>query len=145
HTKKAIHNSRDKSTQPEESEGEMSDDIQVEPDEADVTRLAIEQRNAAQVERDKAYRERAQLVAHLSANYPAEVVEAPGALADPWPVVYVDTPSGQMTWHITRADLDLFSHLRRVIDAAPGWDGHTTDEKYQRLTELTRTVATGTY
>ena len=117
----------------------MSEGIQVEPDEADMTRLAIEQRDEARAERDKAYRERAALVAYLSAVYPSVMLTDS---ADPdWPIVFVSTPSGQMSWHIAATDTDLFQHVPATT--CPTWDGHTTDEKYQRLRELTRTVATG--
>jgi hypothetical protein len=122
----------------------MSKEIQVEPDEADVTRLAIEQRDEARAERDKAYRERADLVAYLSANYPSQLAEAEsddGA----WWLVFVATPSGQMSWHVHEDDLELFPHLLDRDETGVDWDGHTTEQKYGRLRELTRTVATGIY
>jgi hypothetical protein len=86
-------------------------------------------------ERNGAYRERARLVAYLAACYPSEIVEQAGQFADEWPVIFVDTPAGQLSWHLSRADLDLFSHVRAFIGESP-WDGHTTEEKYERLAEL---------
>ncbi|MFJ1865516.1 hypothetical protein ACIOD1_12875 [Streptomyces sp. NPDC088097] len=87
-----------------------------------------------EAERDGAYRERAQLVAHLASLYPSTI-----GLTDPdapdWPVVTINTPTGQMTWHISTIDLDLFEHVERSL--GPVWDGHTTDEKYERLRQLT--------
>lgn len=102
------------------------------------------ERDYAMGERDKAYRERAALVAYLTANYPSELV---GAESDSgaWFLVYVTTPSGQMSWHLHEDDLDLFPHLVNKDEVPVEWDGHTTDEKYERLAELTRTVATGIY
>jgi hypothetical protein len=89
-------------------------------------------------ERDKAYRERAHLVAHLAACHPAQWADE----GSDWPIVYVQTPAGQMSWHIARTDQDLFEHVRPIGDGtAPQWDGHTTEVKYARLAELTRTVA----
>lgn len=93
----------------------------------------------ARAERDKAYGERADLVAYLAACYPSVIEDD---LSD-WPVVFVSTPSGQLSWHIARSDLGAFRHVPRATSVA--WDGHTTPEKYQRLAELTRTVATGLY
>lgn len=83
------------------------------------------------------YRERAQLVAHLADQYPSVI-----AFSDPnepeWPVVYVDTPAGQCSWHLALADLDLFGHVEQVPadDPRAVWDGHSTEEKYRRLAAL---------
>jgi hypothetical protein len=102
---------------------------------ADVVAKPIE------AERDKAYRERAHLVAYLTAVYPSVMLTDS---ADPdWPIVFVSTPSGQMSWHIAATDTDLFQHVPSTTCAT--WDGHTTEQKYERLAELTRTVATGIY
>ncbi|MBM2623867.1 hypothetical protein JIG36_51100 [Actinoplanes sp. LDG1-06] len=38
-----------------------------------------------------------------------------------WPVVYIDLPTGQVSWHVTAY--------------GPTWDGHTTTEKYARIAE----------
>lgn len=98
-------------------------------------------------ERDGAYRERAQLLAEFATRYEAYL-----AYTDPdvptWPVLTVETPTGQMCWHINPADLDLFGHVSWVDPVAIGWDGHTTEEKYQRLAALVaaaqaRTVSDG--
>lgn len=76
------------------------------------------------------YRERAYLTSHLSKIYPSRL-----SYSDPnepdWAVLYIQGPKGQMSWHISPDDMDLFEHLAIV----PGvqWDGHTTQEKYDRL------------
>lgn len=57
------------------------------------------------------YRERAHLVAHLAALYPSAIV------------------------------LDLFPHVERVASNVAEWDGHSTEQKYRRLDNLTRTIA----
>lgn len=98
----------------------------------------------AQAERDKAYEERANLVAYLAAVYPSEVVEAESD-SGAWWLVFVTTPSGQMSWHIHEDDLELFPWLLNKPETGVKWDGHTTEQKYQRLRELSRTVATGLY
>lgn len=94
--------------------------------------LATAQRTAR-----AAYRERAHLVAFLSSLYPS-VLCANDPDAEGYPVLYVDTIAGQMTWHIHPDDLLLFKHVRWVEPDYPHaqWDGHTTDQKYQRLDRL---------
>lgn len=83
------------------------------------------------------YRERAHLVALVAAMYPAVL-----SYSDPdepeWPVLYVRSPAGQLSWHINKDDLDLFSHVPVVDpdDARAQWDTHTTEEKYRRVAEL---------
>jgi hypothetical protein len=100
----------------------------------------------AEAERDKAYRERAALVAYLAANCRSVIMHDADPDAPGWSAIFVETPSGQMSWHLAEADLDLFRHVPKVLrHFKTPWDGHTTDEKYQRLAELARTVATGIY
>jgi hypothetical protein len=80
------------------------------------------------------YSERAHLVAHLAARYPAVLLEQ--APDDPdWALVYITLPTGQLSWHISAADLHLFAHVERVTEGDPRglWDGHSTAEKYTRL------------
>lgn len=96
-------------------------------------KLAAAEREEARDERDKAYRERADLVAFLASVYPSQIADAPDAPG--WAIVYVDTPTGQMSWHVASDDQDLFDHA--VADHRATWDGHTTMEKYQRLDALT--------
>lgn len=51
-----------------------------------------------------------------------------------WPVVAIELPSGQVTWHFERADFDAHG-LGRLPQVEPRWDGHSTDMKYRRLAE----------
>lgn len=90
-------------------------------------------------ELDGAYRERAHLVAHLAALYPSALTEESDAAG--YALLYVDAPTGQLSWHIARRDLGLFGHVARVPAHSVRWDGHATVEKYRRLDELTRAVA----
>lgn len=89
---------------------------------------------------DSVYRERAHLVAHLAAIYPS-VVGYNDPAEPGWLVVYVKTPEGQLSWHISEGDADLFGHVTfgNLVNA---WDGHTTEEKYERLRRLTARKAT---
>ncbi len=92
---------------------------------------------AARAARDSVYRERAHLVAYLAAVHPSVLGIDPDE--PDWPVVYVSTEAGQLSWHLAPDDLPLFAHVARSASAA--WDGHTTEQKYARLDDLTRTVA----
>jgi hypothetical protein len=103
---------------------------------ADVRRI-----DALAAERDKAYRERADLVAYLAACYPSAILT--DAAEPDWPIVYIQTPAGQLSWHVARTDIGAFAHVPPTDEAT--WDGHDTPEKYRRLAELVRTVATGIY
>lgn len=78
------------------------------------------------------YRERAVLTSHLSKTYPSAIFPSDPNEPD-WNVLTVMGPTGQMTWHISPDDMDLFEHVeRRHVP----WDGHTTDEKYERLVAI---------
>lgn len=88
---------------------------------------------------DSVYRERQHLVANLASRFPSCLVNTPpdedGVV---WPVVYITLPTGQVSWHISPSDLDLFKH---VAYGDEKWDGHTTEEKYRRLDALTKATA----
>lgn len=94
-----------------------------------------------------AYRERNQLVAALSRIFPAHLARHPDedtAWDDDWRwIVCVhintgmekrfETVQSQATWHIHDSEINLFPHL----DEAPNdWDGHSTEEKYNRLRHI---------
>lgn len=86
---------------------------------------------------DSVYRERAHLVAHLAALYRSTIGYTDPAEPD-WAVVIIDLPTGQASWHVSPDDMSLFDHVRRA-DVA--WDGHSTEEKYQRLDRATQSAA----
>jgi hypothetical protein len=90
---------------------------------------------------DEVYRERAHLLAHLATIYPAHI--QPDTSDPEWPILYITFPTGQCRWHLNETDLDLFSHVR--TDIYESWDGHTTDEKYERVDRATRLIARGTW
>lgn len=81
---------------------------------------------------DGVYRERNRLVAFLSRLFPSTISYD----QDPaWPVVFIATPQGQLSWHVTAQEaVDLFAHVERNDETE--WDGHTTEEKYRRLARL---------
>lgn len=84
-----------------------------------------------------AYRERAHLVAYLASQHPAVIAYSDPNTPD-WPVVTITTPAGQLSWHISPDDLDLFGHVPHVVadDPRAQWDGHDTPTKYERLAAL---------
>lgn len=86
---------------------------------------------------DTVYRERAHLLAHLSALYPSHI--QPDMSEPDWPVLYISFPTGQCCWHLNDSDLDLFGHV--PVDVYEIWDGHTTDEKYERVDKATQAKA----
>lgn len=49
-----------------------------------------------------------------------------------WPVLFIELPTGQVSWHIWPEDLVGVDDFDRAGDA---WDGHDTEEKYRRLAE----------
>lgn len=103
--------------------------------------------------KDQAYWERNQLVAALSKIYPSSLGKHP--ISDKtWDkdwrnVVYITIPVEcvhflpmslpyivkplQLSWHLHNDDVVYFKHLRR---SKTKWDGHTTDQKYDRLKNL---------
>lgn len=103
-------------------------------------------------ERDAAYTERNRLVAALArlltdVGWPIRDVGAAPAVAwlaehDPadaeWDpewrtIVFIDGPTGQLSWHLHDSDVPLFDGLPRGPNS---WDGHTTTEKYERVAKL---------
>jgi hypothetical protein len=85
--------------------------------------------------RNAAYAERDRLVAALSKCFPSHLTRHEGDdWEDDWRnIVCIHLPAGQATWHIHDSELPWFTHLN--LQAAH-WDGHSTDEKYQRLADL---------
>lgn len=87
-------------------------------------------------QKDGAYAERNKLVAALSKIFPASVERHEGEdWEDDWRnVVYIDLPTGQASWHIHDSEVKFFEHL--PFGEGRKWDGHTNDEKYQRVLDL---------
>lgn len=94
-------------------------------------------------ERDATYLERNRLVCFLSKIFPSYrgLHETTNSKWDKqWMnIIYIETPKGQLSWHIHQSLLPMFEHLElRGTMLGPNWDGHTTEEKYQRLASLTK-------
>jgi hypothetical protein len=100
-------------------------------------------------QKDEAYKERNRCVAGMArlaldngyAAWLGRHTSDPRESADnPWDpewmnIVFISLPTGQLSWHLHDSDVELFSFLRR--DETGIWDGHSTEEKYERLTAFT--------
>lgn len=86
------------------------------------------------------YRERAHLLSHLAAIYPSRLIRGADPNEPDWPVLFIHLPfpDGQLTWHISPDDLDLFEDVPDEEANWAVWDGHSTEEKYERLDKSTR-------
>ncbi len=113
--------------------------------EAEKAITALQDRvDALTAQKDGAYRERdlcVALIAKLASAVRQDDVwmaehDPADATWDPeWRnIVFVLLPTGQVSWHIHDSEVPLFRFVRRVRDPLPPpWDGHTTEEKYQRI------------
>lgn len=45
-------------------------------------------------------------------------------------VIYIDLPTGQVSWHVHEREMFLFDFLPEYNEE---WDGHDTVEKYRRV------------
>ena len=99
------------------------------------------------LQKDQAYWERNQLVnvfAKMAHNmgwpvWLAEHIDKPGepAWGPEWrTILFVQTPQGQVSWHLYIDELGMFDWAQPLEVLSP-WDEHTTKEKYQRLAALT--------
>lgn len=86
-------------------------------------------------EKDGAYLERNQCVAALTKLFPSTRTKTaiPGWSEDWHGCVYIQLPTGQVSWHFHDSHSRLFKH---VAEAPTQWDGHDTPEKYRRLAAL---------
>lgn len=88
--------------------------------------------------KDLAYMERNKMVCALSKLFPSWLGrhdEADALWGKEWlNIVYIQLPTGQVSWHIHEDLLPIFAHLE--VDLSKKWDGHTTDEKYERLLSI---------
>lgn len=83
---------------------------------------------------DALYQERAQVVIAFARSAMALGLKVGFAL-DPaegpeWPVLFVDLPTGQVSWHLTAQQRATVPDIGEYDGE---WDGHSTDEKYARL------------
>lgn len=60
-----------------------------------------------------------------------------------WPVVFVELPSGQVSWHIPSEEFHKFFPSMNKYDGE--WDGHTPEEKYRRVMGEKQIIRAGHY
>lgn len=89
---------------------------------------------------DAVYAERNQCVAALAfmavkAGIKAGIGrDASESCEDEWRnVVYIDLPTGQVSWHFHESEMKL---LYGLPDYETEYDGHSTEEKYERLNKF---------
>jgi len=84
---------------------------------------------------DAVYEERNRLVAALARHYPSGLRRTEIEGWDPeWNgCVFIDTPEGQLSWHYHDREAHLFDGLPPYEKP---WDGHSSEEKYERLARL---------
>lgn len=85
--------------------------------------------------KDGAYLERNQVVAALAKCFPSGVaLTAIDGWSEDWHgCVYIDLPTGQVSWHFHDSQAYLFDGLPAYGGT---WDGHDTPEKYRRVAAL---------
>ncbi len=97
-----------------------------------------EQLGRAVAVKNGAYAERNKMVAALSKLFPSWLEDHPAtdtAWESDWrTIVFINLPTGQASWHLHDSEVPAFSHLSRLCGNS--WDGHTTEQKYERLGAL---------
>lgn len=87
--------------------------------------------------KDEAYRERNMLVCALTKLFPAYLARHDekdmGWERDWMWIVYIDLPTGQVSWHLHDSDVAMFRHLKVQENK---WDGHNTQRKYEHVAAL---------
>jgi hypothetical protein len=91
--------------------------------------------------KDGAYLERNRLVQLLASLYPSGIRQTSiEGWSDDWHgCVYIDLPTGQASWHYHDSHAYLFAHLPPYTKP---WDGHTTEQKYDRVSRLAYRLST---
>ncbi len=89
---------------------------------------------------DKAYDDRARILAVLAAQFESSLEhDGAAALDSEWLWVLIiklpkAAPGGtsrQVSWHVKASDLWMFNHVPRLLGFV--WDRHTTEEKNERM------------
>ena len=91
--------------------------------------------------KDGAYEERNRVVAFIARIFPSGIARtAIEGWDEEWHgCVYINSPMGQLSWHFHDSQAYLFKDLPPYEGQ---WDGHSTDEKYARLTQYNVLAAT---
>lgn len=93
--------------------------------------ITIEQLNGVYTERNQCVALIARMAQAL--GYTVGKVVGPAAFCDAseeWNLVFVDLPSGQVSWHIHESEMPFFDFLPLYEGR---YDGYDTQEKYRRV------------
>lgn len=74
--------------------------------------------------------QRHQVVAALANCFPSGVVVTSASEPDWYGYVYIELPTGQVSWHFDETQAHIFAHLPPYQGE---WDGHDKHETYRRL------------
>ncbi len=111
----------------------MANKIEIELELAQIqARQDRKERDEARQRKDAAYLERNQVVALLARLFPSGIRKtAIEEWDEEWHgCVYIDLPTGQVSWHYHDSHAHLFADLPPYFEE---YDGHTTEEKYKRV------------
>lgn len=89
-----------------------------------------------QAQLDGAHRETARLLALLAAITKDTVLTIASDIEEPgWYLLHLPMAGFIHTWHISPSDAELFHHVPLVSqsDERAKYDGHTTEQKYDRI------------
>ncbi len=94
----------------------------------------------AEADKDEAYRQRNHLVAALARLFPSGIAKTaiPGWDPEWHGCVYIDLPSGQVSYHFHDREAGLFAHLPPYTKP---WDGHDKETVHKRLAAITEANA----
>lgn len=100
----------------------------------DTTEVQVKPLEEAKRDKDQAYEERNRLVALLAKTAPSGIATTNIEGWNPeWHgAVYIDFPWGQASWHFHDSQRHLFDNIPPYDGE---WDGHTTEEKYQKISD----------
>ncbi|MFJ4686499.1 hypothetical protein [Streptomyces sp. NPDC088789] len=90
------------------------------------------------------YRERAYLMGGYVAMFGGVFAHTDCQVPE-YPVLYIETPKGQISSHIHPDDKDCFDGLKVPTVEDYPWDGHSTAEKYMRIQSLNLMIPKMTY
>lgn len=103
--------------------------------EAEQIASLTQQKDQAYQERDKCLVLMAKMAQELGLNVGIGLhVDEPGQEweSDWRNILFIDLPAGQVSWHIHNSEAHWFYFVGSYCKP---WDGHTTEEKYQRVLE----------
>lgn len=81
---------------------------------------------------DLAYRERNELAVAIAHNFEVGSWKSVDPNEPDWPVLYLELPCGQVSYHFSPRDAHLLDDIREGT-RYEAWDGHSQAERSERL------------